>query len=133
MDLFTNHSYTGVRHTSKKTAKEVFPRTGTQRRKVYDFIEIKGSFGCTAEEGMAALNMPQNSFAPRRRELEDLGLLIDGGETRKTNFGKDAIVWLSVRPEHAVPLNRQTSKIKRLELEIVRLQDILNLNGINYG
>lgn len=89
-----------VRHseTSRQAAIAMYPKQGTQRRTVYDFIASCGSYGCTDEEGQEALGMP-NAYRARRGELAgDRGhtpvLIKDSGRTRTTRAGLQAVVWV---------------------------------------
>lgn len=90
---FKPHAFTGKRATSIAAATVILPRTGTQRRKVYDFIVSRGTFGATDDEMMDELSMSGNSLHPRRLELVQAKLIDDSGQRRKTKSGSDAIVW----------------------------------------
>lgn len=81
-----------VRQTSiaaKKTAN-----TKTLRAKVYDFIAKRPAKGATLEEIELGLKLSGNTVRPRRKELEERGLIRDSGMRRKTVSGRDAIVWV---------------------------------------
>jgi len=135
-DLFDNHAYQGIRHTSHAAAAGVLPKTGTQRRRVYDYILAQALRGATIDEIEEGMGVPVQAVGPRRRELEDAGLIIDGGKTRKTRNGQDAIAWVAVPIEDAVPLNRETKadkqakRIAELEAEVESLKD--QLHGYRY-
>ena len=88
----------GKRETSRAAAQAILPKTGTLRRKVYDFIAWNRGFGATDGEIQATLNMAGSTERPRRKELEDAGWVRDSGRTRKTGSGHDAIVWLACVP-----------------------------------
>ena len=88
----------GRRETSRAAARAILPKTGTLRRKVYDFIAWNRGFGATDGEIQATLNMAGSTERPRRKELEDAGWVRDSGRTRKTGSGHDAIVWLACVP-----------------------------------
>ncbi len=86
------------RPTSAAAAAAALPHTATQRRRVLDAIRDAGRDGLTDEEVEDALHLGGNSARPRRKELEEGGLIVDSGERRETSTGRAAIVW--VTPEH---------------------------------
>jgi DNA-binding transcriptional regulator GbsR (MarR family) len=57
---------------------------------VYDFVKLKAS---TNYEISDELEMPLSSVCGRIRELQILNLVENSGLTRKTKYGKQAIVW----------------------------------------
>lgn len=81
--------------TSREAAEEIEPTAATLRAKVFDFIKKHGSNGATDQEIQIALQMQGNTQRPRRKELEEAGLITDSGETRKTTSGRSAIVWIA--------------------------------------
>lgn len=85
----------GKRETSRAAAQAILPKTGTLRRKVYDFIAWNRAFGATDGEIQAALDMAGSTERPRRKELEEAGWIRDSGRTRKTGSNRDAIVWVA--------------------------------------
>lgn len=88
--------------TSIIAAADVLPRTGTQRRRVYDFIRRQAEHGATDEEIQEALRMGGNTERPRRVELVRDGLVVDS-ERRRTHGGRPAIVWVAVEVTYEVP------------------------------
>lgn len=80
--------------TSQEAAQTVLPRTGTQRRRVYDFIADRGDFGATDLEVQRRLDMDGNTERPRRVELVDAGLVVDSGR-RTVVDGRRMIVWVA--------------------------------------
>jgi hypothetical protein len=89
------------RPTQVAAAAAALPRTGTWRRWVLDAIGAAwpvrpdGSGGLTDEEIEDALGIGGNTERPRRKELEEAGLILDSGATRPTSTGKAAIVWVA--------------------------------------
>ena len=81
-----------VRHdhpdTSHAAALTVMPKTGTQRRRVLDFIGACGATGASDLEIQLGLRLNGNSERPRRVELVDAGLIEDSGVRREGH-----IVW----------------------------------------
>jgi transcription initiation factor IIE alpha subunit len=80
-----------ARFTSIAAAWSMLPKSGSQRRKVYD--AILEADGLTDEEIETATGLTGNSVRPRRYELLQDGLIEASGETRKTKQGNAAIVW----------------------------------------
>lgn len=76
--------------TSRAAAKAVMPRTGTQRRRVLDYIIGCGEHGATDLELQNALGLSGNSERPRRVELVDAELIVDAGRRRRGH-----IVWIA--------------------------------------
>ena len=81
--------------TQKKSAGAIYPKTGTQREKVFAYIKAQGDSGATDEEVQIALGMNPNSERPRRIELVERELVVDSGITRRTKSGQDSIVWMA--------------------------------------
>ena len=71
-------------------------RRATLRAAVYRYVLSHGGDGATDQEIQNALDMNGNTERPRRRELEQAGLVIDSKQRRKTDAGKDAVVWTVV-------------------------------------
>jgi hypothetical protein len=90
-----DHAYRGKTDTSAEAAEIILPKTGTLRRHVYDMILNWGSFGATDFELQARLCLTGNTERPRRKELQDRGLIHDSGRRRPTPSGRDSIVWVA--------------------------------------
>lgn len=82
---------TGV-DTAVKAAETAFPRAGSKRREVLEFVAGRGDRGATDHEIESALDMVHQ---PRRKELEQRGLVFDSGRRRKTPRKSEAIVWVA--------------------------------------
>ena len=78
--------------TSRDAAEEFEPRRLTVREQVFQYIEASG--GATDDEVSLALDKGLNTVRPRRYELEHAGRVMDSGQRRKTENGRDAIVWI---------------------------------------
>lgn len=78
--------------TSKTAAIDVFPRSGTQRWKVFATITYVGDHGATRDEIAIYLGMSQNTVRPRVKELIDGGWVITNGQTRPTQWQHQAEV-----------------------------------------
>ncbi len=79
--------------TSRAVAEKVLPRTGTLRRRVYEFCLDRGLHGATDEEAQQALGIDGNTMRPTRGSLVKDGYLIDTQTTRKNPKGHECIVW----------------------------------------
>ena len=82
--------------TSRAAALGVLPRTGTQRRRVYDYLVRQGDLGASDYELQHWLEMDGNTERPRRVELVNAGLVVDSGRTVAIH-GRPMIVWVAVR------------------------------------
>lgn len=67
--------------TSRDAAKAILPRSGTQRRRVFDAL-CAFPDGLTDAQIQAALDMNPSSERPRRLELVEAGLVRDSGRRR---------------------------------------------------
>jgi hypothetical protein len=80
--------------TSKQAALENIPRSGTQRRRVFEAIATRT--GTTRDEIAAALNLPDSSTDARVWELKKGGFVMDSDMTKRTrNQGVAAILTLT--------------------------------------
>ena len=80
--------------TERKAAIAVYPRTGTQRRRVYDYLEQRGSRGATDWELAESLHISRTGVGARRNELMKEGLVKDSGLRRIGPYGLKGIVWV---------------------------------------
>jgi hypothetical protein len=85
-----------AQRTSIAAATNALPRTGTIRRKVYEYFLLKGLRGATDQEVEIALQISGNTLRPTRGSLVKDGYLIDTGTTRKNYNEQDCIVWRAV-------------------------------------
>lgn len=83
----------GKQRTSIATADAVLPKTGTWRRKIYDYVQARGFDGATDQEIESALRLSGNTERPTRITLVRDGYLIDTGRTRRNELGHECIVW----------------------------------------
>lgn len=88
---FQRHS-----ETSRRAAIDNYPRSGTQRHRVYQAIVAAGEDGYTREELSVTLRLPLNSVLPRVAELKAAGLVIESGRQRTTSTGSRAAVLVDV-------------------------------------
>lgn len=83
--------------TSLAAAEKIKKQIGPLHRTVLCFLEMNPD-GATDEEMQQHLDMPANTQRPRRRELYLMGRIIDSGETRRTQSGRAAVVWILAAP-----------------------------------
>ena len=88
-----------AQRTSRAAAEFVLPRTGTLRRRVYEYFMSRGLHGATDEEAQAALNIDGNTMRPTRGTLVKDGYIRDSGVTRKNDKGHDCIVWRTIEED----------------------------------
>jgi hypothetical protein len=80
--------------TSNKAAERFLPRSGSVRRKVYDYLAQSG--GKTDYELERDFDISHQTISASRRSLVVDGWLVDSGQTRKNKSGNDCIVWTVV-------------------------------------
>ena len=81
--------------TSKAAAEAIRPEAGTLSAAVFAFIVGTGERGATDAEIQRGLRIEGNTQRPRRRALQQRGLIIDSGHRRKTPAGRLAAVWIA--------------------------------------
>jgi transcription initiation factor IIE alpha subunit len=84
-----------AQRTSIAAAQKVLPKTGSLRRKVYEYILNQGLHGATDQEMELSLKIDGNTIRPTRISLLKDGFILDTGTTRKNQHGNDCIVWRS--------------------------------------
>jgi transcription initiation factor IIE alpha subunit len=84
-----------AQRTSIAAAQKVLPKTGSLRRKVYEYILNQGLRGATDQEMELTLNIDGNTIRPTRISLVKDNFILDTGTTRKNQHGNDCIVWRS--------------------------------------
>jgi hypothetical protein len=84
-----------AQRTSIAAAQKILPKTGSLRRKVYEYILNQGLRGATDQEMEITLNIDGNTIRPTRISLVKDGFIMDTGTTRKNQHGNDCIVWRS--------------------------------------
>lgn len=82
-----------AQRTSLLAAEKALPKSGTKRRRVYDYIVGRGLHGATDDEIQNALGIDGNTVRPTRGGLVEDGYIIDTGTTRKNKQGNECIVW----------------------------------------
>lgn len=78
--------------TSRAAAEAIKPRIGPLHRVIMSHLQY--CQGATDEEMQRELDMAANTQRPRRRELQQAGLILDSGTTRATRSGRQAVVWV---------------------------------------
>ena len=90
--LTRNVAVSGKRETSRRAAAEILAKSGAQRALIYRKINALG--GMTCDELCLSLGLPPQSVSARINGLALDGWIHDGGKRRKTQWGKDATVWV---------------------------------------
>lgn len=84
----------GKAETSKQAAKRALPRSGTDRRAVFEYVVRCGGVGATDDEIERTLGMSHQSASARRNSLAADGWLVNSGRKRNTRTGSPAAVWV---------------------------------------
>ena len=87
---YPHHPGWKKRTTSEDAADAIAPKAPTLRDKVYQLLKAKPM---TADECAEWLGEPILSIRPRLSELARMNKIVDTGERRKNDSGKNAIVW----------------------------------------
>ena len=82
-----------AQRTSRAAGEKVLPRTGSLRRKVYEYLVTQGFRGAIDQEIETALGIDGNTVRPTRGTLFKDGYIIDSGTTRNNANGNSCIVW----------------------------------------
>jgi hypothetical protein len=86
--------FVSTSQTSAEAAESVREGAAELRERVYSALKRVWPEGLTDEQMQQALGMQGNTQRPRRRELEQRGLVRDSGERRFTTSGRRAVVWV---------------------------------------
>ena len=91
LDIFdTDYESCNYTETSKQALADIKPKIKTKRQQVYELLKLKPLNNC---EISRELEIPLSSVCGRVHELQELNLIENSGMTRKTKYGKQAIVW----------------------------------------
>ncbi len=83
--------------TSREALESLKEAAPNLRELVADYIRNQGRHGATDFEIERALDLRHQTASSRRRALVQRGEVTDSGERRKTDSGRNAIVWVSVQ------------------------------------
>ena len=78
--------------TSRDAAEKALPKTGSMRRRIFDYIHASGH--ATDFQLEAVLNGKHQSVSASRRSLVIDGFLADSGKTMKNPEGNECTVWI---------------------------------------
>lgn len=94
---FPDSTMTGRDHpqTSFDAAGRALPKSGTQRRAVYQYIVWSGWHGVSDDDLAEGLSLSPNSVRPRRKELQQAGLIVDSGRRARNRGGNPVILWVT--------------------------------------
>ena len=85
-----------ARETSRIAAERIYPKSGSIRLKVYEYLIRQGLRGATDQEMQANLNLSGDTIRPTRMTLLKDNYIIDSGETRNNVNGNPCVVWRAV-------------------------------------
>lgn len=74
------------------TYQEILPELDNVQRSIVAKLRELGATGATRHELAIALNRPISSMCARVHEMEDVGIVVETGETRLTQYGHPATV-----------------------------------------
>ena len=86
----TDYQSANYTDTSQEALATIKPKIKTKRELVFELLKTQ-SF--TNYQISDELGMPLSSVCGRVHELQELNLVENSGLTRKTKYGKQAIVW----------------------------------------
>ena len=87
---------TKARETSRIAAERVYPKSGSIRLSVYEYLIRQGLRGATDQEMQSNLNLSGDTIRPTRMTLLKDGYIIDSGETRNNLNGNPCVVWRAI-------------------------------------
>jgi hypothetical protein len=87
---------TKARETSRIAAERVYPKSGSIRLSVYEYLIRQGLRGATDQEMQSNLNLSGDTIRPTRITLLKDGFIIDSGETRNNTNGNPCVVWRAI-------------------------------------
>ena len=87
---------TKARETSRIAAERVYPKSGSIRLSVYEYLIRQGLRGATDQEMQSNLNLSGDTIRPTRMTLLKDGFIIDSGETRNNTNGNPCVVWRAI-------------------------------------
>ncbi len=91
LDIFdTDYQSANYTDTSQEALATIKPKIKTKREMVFWLLKTQS---LTNYEISDELEMPLSSVCGRVHELQELNLVENSGLTRKTKYGKQAIVW----------------------------------------
>lgn len=90
----TPSTVAGKAETSKQAAARALPRSGSDRRAVFEYVVRCGDVGATDDEIEQTLDMSHQSASARRNSLVADGWLVNSGRKRNTRTGSAASVWV---------------------------------------
>lgn len=85
-----------ARETSRIAAERIYPKSGSIRLKVYEYLIRQGLRGATDQEMQTNLNLSGDTIRPTRMTLLKDNYIIDSGETRNNVNGNPCVVWRAV-------------------------------------
>lgn len=87
--------HTAGSDTSRDAAESIEPMKGTLQYQILKYLRMMRSFGATDEQAANRLDIPGNTYRPRRRELEEMGFVKRTDIRRPTESGRTAHVYVA--------------------------------------
>lgn len=95
MTIERNVVIRGKHQNSSKAANNFVLKSGSWRKKIYDFVNNKGINGATDQEIQAYFDKSGDTIRPTRKTLQNDGHIVDSGRTRKNAAGNDCVIWVT--------------------------------------
>lgn len=80
--------------TSREAAIAAYPRVGTDKHAIVEFVRARGETGATQNEIELRLGLPRSTVCARVNELERDGYLVRTDMRRLTEFRRNAVVYV---------------------------------------
>lgn len=91
--------YQPYSHTSRKAARNVQPKIGTQLHMALEHVRSRGAAGCCDFEAVRDLvhvwPSVSNGWRDRRAKLAKAGLIVLSPNTRRSPSGSECDVWIA--------------------------------------
>lgn len=81
--------------TSIAAAGKARPKAPAYRTAILGYLTGRAEQGATNEEISLAMGIKIQTVCPRMVELREAGTVVDSGTRRRTESGRDAVVWIA--------------------------------------
>lgn len=85
-------SVTATSLAAKRSLKPSVSRD--HKRQIVSLLISRKHMGATLDEMQSLTGIKLQTLCARRKELEEMGLVVDSGNRRKTTSGRTATVWI---------------------------------------
>lgn len=85
----------GSHANSRAAADNFLPKSGSWRRRIFDFLSTQGINGATDQEMQKYFDKSGDTIRPSRKSLQQDGFIVDSGRVRKNETGNDCTIWIT--------------------------------------